>query len=633
MTADSASQRIDLAREADFMLGTIQVRPSTRQVESGEGSETLEPRIMQVLVALARKRGQVVSRDELIESCWDGRVVGDDALNRCIAKIRKLGEAGSGFRLETIPRVGYRLWADGGTGAAPRSNPKAWRTRPALISAAVLLAVVLAGAIWLGVLYSRTMAVRAAPSVAVMPFVDRNGDQAHLAGGMTDELISRLRQTEGLTVAGGDWMPGLLKEAGDPQSVGKRLSVDHLLEGSIRQDGKRLRVSARLTSTRDGQLTWSEDYEKEVSDIFSVQDEIAAAVANALSVVLDAGLQSTHYGGTDNFEAYDHYLRGRALRNSRPADRVVEELRQAVAIDPDNARAWFELTVALGGQSRLMTKEEREPVLRQMDEASQKAEAMAPNAWFGHAARAWYHVGRNEWLAADQAFQRVLATGAKDPEMIIASKAFSHQVGRFENLLRLDEQLAGIDPYNPGRLRRHQERIYRRDFEGAWQAYKEDVLSEGKWGAPDFELMAMMALSARDLEGAESYFRSVDPLKTRDGDSIADHLDSPSEGLKFVRPLLDWPPDRATRETLLYGALMAGHFGDTELALEFLRRAYLGPGWAANYFIWYPQLKDTRRTEGFKQFVTDLGMVEMWRASGDWGDFCRPVGDTDFECA
>lgn len=110
MTADFAGQKVDLAKEADFLLGGILVRPATRQVESAGAPETLEPRIMQVLVALARRRGEVVSRDELIATCWEGRIVGDDALNRCIARIRKLGEAKADFRLETIPRVGYRLW-------------------------------------------------------------------------------------------------------------------------------------------------------------------------------------------------------------------------------------------------------------------------------------------------------------------------------------------------------------------------------------------------------------------------------------------------------------------------------------------------------------------------------------------
>src|SRR5262245_54131601 len=100
---------IDLAKEADFDLGGLRIRPSLRHVESRGTAETLEPRIMQVLVVLSRSRGQVISRDQLIELCWEGRAVSDDALNRCTARIRKLGETHDDFRLETVPRVGYRL--------------------------------------------------------------------------------------------------------------------------------------------------------------------------------------------------------------------------------------------------------------------------------------------------------------------------------------------------------------------------------------------------------------------------------------------------------------------------------------------------------------------------------------------
>jgi TolB-like protein len=465
-----------------------------------------------------------------------------------------------------------------------------------------------------------------------MPFIDRNGDQEHLAGGMTDELISRLREMEGLSVAGGDWMAGLLKEEGDPQSVGKRLSVTHLLEGGIRQDGKRLKISARLTSTGDGRLVWAEDYEKEVGDIFLVQDQIARAVAGSLSVVLDTGLQSTRYGGTANFEAYDHLLRGIALRHSRPPEKPIEQIRKALAIDPNYARAWFELTLALGGQLRIATTmDEQKQILGQMDEASRRAEKLAPNLWFGHAARGAYYIGTNQWLAADQAFQRALATGARDPDMVGNVGSFPQQVGRYKASLPFDELLVELDPYNPGRLARKDRLIYARDFKGAWQAFKEDARPEP--GAVLGFSETMWALSEGDLEAAKPSLRSLGTGPN--GETIADFLDSPATDLQFIRRILDPPAGskNAERWTYIYRALVAGHLGDTDLALEFLSRAYLGPGWAGHFPIWYPQLAETRRTEGFKTFVRDLGMVELWRASGDWGDFCRPLGTDDFECS
>jgi DNA-binding winged helix-turn-helix (wHTH) protein len=105
-----AAAPIRLAREPDFRLGGLKVRPSLCEVEAHGRRRRLEPRVMQVLVALARADGRVVSRDGLIDSCWGGRIVGEDAINRCIGKLRRLAEAfDGGFAIATVPRIGYRL--------------------------------------------------------------------------------------------------------------------------------------------------------------------------------------------------------------------------------------------------------------------------------------------------------------------------------------------------------------------------------------------------------------------------------------------------------------------------------------------------------------------------------------------
>ncbi|MEJ1969513.1 MAG: winged helix-turn-helix domain-containing protein [Rhizomicrobium sp.] len=154
---DSGSKPIDLARQADFALGAMWVRPSSREIAaSGGETELLEPRIMQVLVALAQAGGAVVSRDELIACCWEGRIVGDDAINRAIGRLRRLSESdgGASFTIETIPRVGYRLRAkapqagdrtaavaDSASGNSKPRNPfRTWPVVGLAIGAAVLTA-------------------------------------------------------------------------------------------------------------------------------------------------------------------------------------------------------------------------------------------------------------------------------------------------------------------------------------------------------------------------------------------------------------------------------------------------------------------------------------------------------------
>lgn len=118
MNAENLANPIDLAREPDFSIGVLTIRPSLRQAQARGASETLEPRVLQVLIALRQRPGEVVSRDELIQRCWGGRIVGEDAITRAVVRVRKLGEASGAFHVETIPRVGYRLLTMSAHGAA-----------------------------------------------------------------------------------------------------------------------------------------------------------------------------------------------------------------------------------------------------------------------------------------------------------------------------------------------------------------------------------------------------------------------------------------------------------------------------------------------------------------------------------
>jgi DNA-binding winged helix-turn-helix (wHTH) protein len=144
--------RAVLAREPGFSLGPVKASPSTRQVIIGGTSHTVEPRVMQVLVVLARARGAVVSRDELIDRCWDGRIVGDDAINHAIAKLRQLAAGSAGaFAIETIPRVGYRLLVEGALAPGdealePGDTAKAPLSRRMVLGSGIGGAIVLAAA-------------------------------------------------------------------------------------------------------------------------------------------------------------------------------------------------------------------------------------------------------------------------------------------------------------------------------------------------------------------------------------------------------------------------------------------------------------------------------------------------------
>jgi adenylate cyclase len=204
-----------------------------------------------MLAALAARPAEVVSKRELMETVWPGVVVEENNLSQAISALRKaLGDGGADGRrlIVTVPGRGYQF--------APH-----------------------------------VMTPGTLPSIAVLPFDDISAerDQSHLCRGMTDELLAHLRRMKDITIAGGEWVRALMAQDADPRQLADKLSVTHLLEGSVRKDGARLRVSARLVGTANGFLIWSEEYDRDLTDLFGAQEKIASAVADALKVALAVG--------------------------------------------------------------------------------------------------------------------------------------------------------------------------------------------------------------------------------------------------------------------------------------------------------------------------------------------------------
>ena len=200
MTSDFPPTGVDLAREPDFRLGGLEVRPSRREMIAGEDRAIVEPRVMRLLVALVRRCGEVVSREELIDDCWDGRIVGDDALNACVAKARRAGEATGAYAIETIPRVGYRLLAEG---AAP---PPAEPARDEVL-------------------------------LAVLPFENLSDDPqlSYFSDGVSEEILHTLAQRAGLKVIGRSSSFQFRGADKAIANVARQLNVTHVLDGAVRR--------------------------------------------------------------------------------------------------------------------------------------------------------------------------------------------------------------------------------------------------------------------------------------------------------------------------------------------------------------------------------------------------------------
>lgn len=301
---------MNLAREPSFRLGAIEVRPATRELVHPDGRETVEPRVMSVLVHLAQAGGRVVARDDLIAACWEGRVVSDDAINRVISRVRKLAEltGGRDFTLETITKVGYRLVAAAAQEAA--SPPPAVDVNVAaaitsrtpahsIISGARRFWVVGVAAIAAGMLgawafwgMNRADAWVADPSapltLAVLPFDNLGGVEgdAILANGLAREIRNTLSRVRGLRVVSDSSSFAVARESLTATEMGRRLNADLLLDGSLIRSGDSLRLTVELVDGSDGVNLWTGGGSGQSADMESLRQQVSAEVVEQLVMQL-----------------------------------------------------------------------------------------------------------------------------------------------------------------------------------------------------------------------------------------------------------------------------------------------------------------------------------------------------------
>jgi TolB-like protein/DNA-binding winged helix-turn-helix (wHTH) protein/Tfp pilus assembly protein PilF len=439
-----AADRIDLGQEPAFDLGGVRVVPSERAVVANGDRHELQPRVMQVLVALAKARPEVVSRDRLIELCWDGRIVGDDALNRCILALRHLAQEISPppFAIETVPRIGHRLVevppAKGG--AAPRpARKRRWQ----LAAAAALLLIVLAAGLFF---WQQRGGAPEPVSIAVLPFRNVGTGDPYFAEGIGEEIVGQLAREPHFRIAGRS-SSSQFGENPNINEVARRLNVDYVLEGSVRRQGDQVRVNAGLVRGSDGIRLWSDSYDGKLDDIFAIQQRVGVAIAEALQRKL---VRAPALSGplVTTGEAYNLYLTARALirtRNRKVGPTAFDLLRDAIRIDPGYAPAWASLAEATLMQGALADDREKFiPALRNARRYARHAVSLAPD--LGEAHRA---LGRTFGYGDPQGVAHLRRAAALDPnnaEGLIELGSALAASGEFERELAAYRRANELDP-------------------------------------------------------------------------------------------------------------------------------------------------------------------------------------------
>jgi TolB-like protein len=472
-------------------------------------------------------------------------------------------------------------------------------------------------------------------SIAVLPFVNISGkpDEDYFSDGMTEELLNVLAKIPKLSVVARTSVFEFKGKGGDVREIGRKLGVSNIVEGSVRRDREQVRVTAQLVRVADGFHIWSETYDRKLESVFALQDEIAQRIGAALKLSLGFSPPVAARAPIDP-EAYDEYLKGRALfRQRSDLPSAIAHLKAAVAKAPEFAAAWSSLSLAYEVSfwyTAHMTPAIGAELLAGQAVAAERAVALEPDAAttehaLGNVARAQF-----KYAAAEQHYLRAMQL---DPSYSDVREDYSevlYEVGRLEDSMRAARQLVTLDPY----------------FGIGWNRILRNAIALDRRAEVEEAVRQMRAISPGNFIGK---FGLLDYAV------VYGRADEARTALAEI--VMRWPKDAAFAQQLLPWAL-----GEPGVDPVNLRAAIADapPGEATGYFIarqdidrlnayidtlgaipqqYYfidlygskPMGQAMLRDPRVKAMVARFGLPAYWREKG-WPAGCRPLGERDFEC-
>ncbi len=412
-------------------------------------------------------------------------------------------------------------------------------------------------------------------SIAVLPFVNMSSDkeQEYFSDGLTEEMIELLGQVPDLRVPARTSSFYFKGKTETIANMALQLKVAHVLEGSVRKAGKRLRITAQLIRADNGYHLWSQTYDRDDTDVFAVQDDIAKAVVSALKVRLTEGTQATGSRETTNTEAYNQYLLGRQLdrRDSLEGYRhAVEAYRKAIALDPNYAAAYAALAIA--GASAADLKGDTGGIEHAGRDA-EKAIALAPDDPSGYSARSFLRfTWLWDWSGAQADIEKALILGPRNPDVLLQYGRLLDSLGRLPEAIATQKKATELDPLSSG----------------GWENIGRYYTEKGDYVAANAALLRAIELEPtsvyalynlgrlRLLQGKAQeslgMFRKVDAENFRQsGIAIAEHT---LRKAKEAQEALDDVIAKHAQDSAYQIAQVFAWRGETDKALEWLDRAY-----------------------------------------------------------
>lgn len=657
--------------DSGFLLQDWEVRPRhgtvSRRGEAGSEPVHVEPRVMAVLLCLARRAGEVVTRDEFSAEVWSGRVVSDEALSRCISLLRQVlaDDSREPHFIRTIARIGYTLVPtplrlaptvpevagassqgspdpsiDGeGAGTAPppvavAGLGRAWSSRRFRFMLLALGAIGLIVA--LAFVYS-ARGVRSADDIPpspvsrllVLPFDtgDAKGFTRDVGVELAGEIADSLSHVERLQVSGRTSADTLGAAHTSALEAGRKLGVDAVLSGSVAEQPGGLRVSVKLTATNDGRLLWSRDYARQEADIFAVQSSIASAVVRELIGLLNptglTGVPSVEPESRD-LEAYRLYLRGAhqfRLRGEDSLRLAIDLFSSAIRRDPTYVRALVGLASAyalLPGYSY----ENPTEMYGLADKALARADQLSQNHSITAGTRAYIDFMRGHWVEAETAFRSAIVADPNNPEVRQMYSQLLGAVGRLDAALVQARLAQDIDPLAPvvaDRLGL----IYLwqgRDAEAASNMAMARELGLDEVAYPETRIL--LKLHQHEDAAAEEDIRTLQSTLVRSKDWIAPALDA------YRHPEKRPAAMEIVDATLAAGGISARIYFGIMVLLESPARALRGyaalPDGGGNdlEFLFSVDAAAVRRDPAFGEFIRRIGVEADWKRFG-WPSACH----------
>jgi len=351
----------------EFWVADWHVSPALSEIERDGVTIQLEPRVMAVLEILAAEPGKVFSREELEAAVWQDVVVGYDALTKAVNKLREaLGDNKKEPRyIQTLSKKGYRLIAPvdfsrppveksekaEAVTSTPTREPVTFPLVKYVIGTVVILAVLLGIYLWPGEKGdSQTALVSAVkhekPTIVVLPFrnISPSDTDDYLADGLTSDLTTNLSKLSGLWVTASSAALVYKNSAVTPETIRRQFNARYVLSGDVNKIAQKVRINVHLTDLDTGKILWADRYDRQFTDLFSIQDEVTKKILESLSITLTREEQQRLASRfTDNLLAYEYFQRGQSLINIRtPDDNITarEFYRKAIELDPEFGRAY-----------------------------------------------------------------------------------------------------------------------------------------------------------------------------------------------------------------------------------------------------------------------------------------------------